>query len=103
MDKYTSLCEQLSECGGDMKSIIDQLMKTNSPAKAGCGAQEPIQPDSNIGEFGANKDVTSISIMKEEDGSVKITTDALCVKLHQPVIEALKKFIEMEQNISEEE
>ena len=94
MNNYTKICEQISECGGDMKSIIDQLMQKNSPGV--------IQPDSNIGNPGAIKQVTSISIEKTEDGSVKIKTDAMCVKLHAPVIEALKRFFEMEENISEE-
>jgi len=88
--------DNLYECG--MKGLIDNLMKTNSPCQQG-----PIQPDSNIGEFGANKEVTSVSISEEPDGSVKVSTDAICVKLHAPVIGALKKFFEMKENISGEE
>jgi len=78
----------------DMKGMIDSLLKANVPG--------PIQPDSNIGEFGANKVAQTVNITKDEEGCIKISSDMLCVKLHPPVICALKKFFEMEQSSNKE-
>ena len=99
MNNYTKICSELEECG-DMGAMIDNLMKSNSPSP--CGGS-PIQPDSNIGNPGAIKDVTAVSISQEEDGSIKVTTDAMCVKLHTPVIVALKKFLDMTESVQGEE
>ncbi|UCH71396.1 MAG: hypothetical protein JSW62_03085 [Thermoplasmatales archaeon] len=100
---YKVLCEELLSENADMIKLIDTLMKTNNPGQAGhtCKrAPEPtIQPDSNIGEPGDIQNVQSINIAQEEDGSVKIKSDAMCVKLHEPVVAALKRFFEIADNV----
>ena len=66
---------------------------------------QAIQPNDNIGEPGeisadSGHQTISVEISKEEDGSVKITSDVMCVKLHAPIIEALKVFFTKEQEIN---
>lgn len=66
-------------------------------------AVEPIiQPDSNIGEPGEIQSGTvDVQITKDEEGNIKVTTPAICVKLTPPVIKALEIFLSTERETSD--
>lgn len=56
----------------------------------------PIQPNSNIGEFGKNQQAAEISVMKDDDGNIKIKTAGISINLDPAIIQALKQFINSE-------
>jgi len=67
-----------------------------------CGqGQGPIQPDSNIGQFGAAPQAETIEIEETEDGSVKIKTSGICVNLSKCAILALKQYFQIKEKSDE--
>ena len=89
MKNFNALHENI--LGGILKGIIPM---TPSPEQPSCPAAQQ-DTNSNIGQFGMiqAEQPNKVNISQEEDGSIKIKSDELCVKLHAPVIEALKLFL----------
>ena len=82
--KYDLLCEM------DAADIVKSLTSN--------GVQK--DTNSNVGQFGSiQPKVTSINISKTPCGCIQLEVDSMCIKLKPIVIEALKKFFEITDNI----
>jgi len=96
--KYNTLVEM------DIKDLMSAITQGVQGGEHGnCPMnQDQIQPDDNVGEFGASQQTTEINILKDDDGDIRIKTAGICIKLNPAIVNALQQFMNSDAGSSED-